>query len=221
MFAIWDKVNELFVGFGALAALKRKRKKFSKSRNTSPVLESSTPSKSVPASSKKVNRHVTGLRLHQNIISIYALFVSDVEKGIQCSDAHRLWRESTRRWTARRFEKSRDNTARRYHSINDRRKCSRYSDIARSTIASDQFTLRIWFTWSDTTFAEYHTSSWSCQLSGMALIPLCSLRFAHIHTIAHSWIYNNFYSPNEPKKKYSLRFDEQRIGNTNRINNRR
>lgn len=43
-----------FVGFGALAALKRKRKKFSKSRNTSPVLEPS-PSKSAPASSKKVN----------------------------------------------------------------------------------------------------------------------------------------------------------------------
>lgn len=41
-------------GFGALAALKRKRKKFSKSRNTSPVLEPSTPSK-VESPSKKVS----------------------------------------------------------------------------------------------------------------------------------------------------------------------
>lgn len=41
-------------GFGALAALKRKRKKFSKSRNTSPVLEPSAPSKTESSPSKKV-----------------------------------------------------------------------------------------------------------------------------------------------------------------------
>lgn len=32
----------LQLGFGALAALKKKRKKFSKSRNTSPILEPAT-----------------------------------------------------------------------------------------------------------------------------------------------------------------------------------
>lgn len=37
-----------------MAALKRKRKKFSKSRNTSPVLEPATPSKSDPSPNKKV-----------------------------------------------------------------------------------------------------------------------------------------------------------------------
>lgn len=42
-------------GFGALAALKRKRKKFSKSRNTSPVLEPSAPSK-VKLNPNKTNR---------------------------------------------------------------------------------------------------------------------------------------------------------------------
>lgn len=41
-------------GFGALAALKRKRKKFSKSRNTSPVLEPSAPSKTESSPNKKV-----------------------------------------------------------------------------------------------------------------------------------------------------------------------
>lgn len=48
---MWMVNNE---GFGALAALKRKRKKFSKSRNTSPVLEPSTPSKVEQSPNKKV-----------------------------------------------------------------------------------------------------------------------------------------------------------------------
>lgn len=39
-------IVSFYQGFGALAALKRKRKKFSKSRNTSPVLEPATLSKS-------------------------------------------------------------------------------------------------------------------------------------------------------------------------------
>lgn len=42
-------------GFGALAALKRKRKKFSKSRNTSPVLEPSAPSKVISTLNPKRN----------------------------------------------------------------------------------------------------------------------------------------------------------------------
>lgn len=45
---------QISLGFGALAALKRKRKKFSKSRNTSPVLEPSAPSKTESSPSKKV-----------------------------------------------------------------------------------------------------------------------------------------------------------------------
>lgn len=47
--------------FGALAALKRKRKKFSNSRNESPVLvmppESSSPASSLKSSIKKVNKN--------------------------------------------------------------------------------------------------------------------------------------------------------------------
>lgn len=54
-------------GFGALAALKRKRKKFSKSRNTSPVLEPSTPSKVEQSPNKKVKSISSAFQVRQSI----------------------------------------------------------------------------------------------------------------------------------------------------------
>lgn len=58
----------MLTGFGALAALKRKRKKFSKSRNTSPILEPTAAAPQKDAAVKLAHEQSFGFDFHSPLI---------------------------------------------------------------------------------------------------------------------------------------------------------